>query len=92
VSRRIDETGNELDRRFQIGHLLRGMSTQSVAEKLNVTDRTIQRWIQTGLTWQQADEFACKILAENPASVWGLEWEVAADENIDLSPTLFGSW
>ncbi len=87
----IDPTVDaEEHRRFQIAHLMVNLTTTHVAERLKVSERTVQRWVLTGVNWDQADDFACRVLGVNPVSLWGTQWEAAADEAAgELQPTLF---
>lgn len=87
----IDPTpGAETMRRFQIAHLIHDRTATEMAEKLGVSERTVQRWIKTGIDdWCTADDFALKVLDSHPTVVWGFDWDDAADAGLDLSPTLF---
>lgn len=67
--------------RFPIEHLLGDRTPETIAADLQMTTRSVQRWITKGLNWQQADVFACKILQLHPYNVFGQQWyDVAANE------------
>ena len=67
--------------RFPIDHLLGDRRASQIAADLEMTTRSVQRWIAKGLNWEQADVFACKVLHLHPFDVFGNEWfEVAATE------------
>ena len=68
--------------KFQIAHIVnaRALETSSMAEKCEVSERTIQRWIENGIpTWWDADTFACKVLDEHPAALFGDEFMLEDD-------------
>jgi len=64
--------------RFTITHLIGDRSTAQVARDLAVTRRTVERWVADGVNWEQADEFAARVLGCHPATVFGPEWCAAA--------------
>lgn len=72
--------------RFTIDHLVPERDTNDIAEDLNVTRRTIERWMKTGVNWVQAERFAVRILHEHPASVFGEAWYDAAGYKLLAPP------
>lgn len=78
----------ESERRFQVAALLAGMETSLVAEHMNVTRRTVERWIEVGVGWELADEIACRVLNMNPCFLFGPDWEAAAHA-VDDQMSLF---
>lgn len=50
-----------------------GLSTATLADKLNVSQRTVQRWIAEGMTFDQADTVAVA-LGHHPVEIWPNEW------------------
>lgn len=86
----IDQSPNAETRRlFQIAHLVIGRKPVEMAEACGVSERTIQRWIKTGLTWEDADVFAPRVLDMHPMTAFGEEWCQAADESVPDQEPLF---
>lgn len=65
--------------RFPIAHLMGNRTPEQIAEDLGKSARTVQRWIESGINWEQADVFATKILRDHPLAVWGPAWHDAAE-------------
>ena len=63
------------ERRFDPGPALRERFAdwEAAAECFGTTERTIMRWIEKGLNWVMADEFACH-LGLHPRQLWP-EWD-----------------
>lgn len=67
------------DPRFPIADLIPlGRSIEDMAEDLDMTTRTIQRWLVNGVTADQADEFCAKILNVHPLVIFGTPWADAS--------------
>lgn len=79
----IDPTPGAASRaKFQIAHIVmaRSLETASMARMCDVSERTIQRWIENGIpTWWDADLFAIKVLDTNPIFAFGEDWLLADD-------------
>lgn len=58
-------------RRFPLEPLLKMYDNQSdsLAAALGVSQRTVQRWAETGISFLQADELACRV-GENAMNLW----------------------
>lgn len=65
---------------FPIGHLIGDRVPEEIAEDLGVSTRSVQRWIEHGVNWEQADVFATKALNLHPLTAFGPEWLDAAAE------------
>lgn len=64
--------------RFEIA--LGEMSSLTAAELMGVTERTIERWVENGITSPYtADEWAWKIKGVHPLTVWGPAWLAGVD-------------
>ena len=55
-----------------------GLSTREMASRLNVSQRTIQRWLVEGLTFDQADSAAVS-LGKHPIEIWS-DWAKDDDD------------
>jgi hypothetical protein len=60
--------------KFPIEHLIGDRVPEEIAADLEVSTRTVQRWIITGVNWEQADVFAAKALKMHPMTAFGPEW------------------
>lgn len=65
---------------FPIGHLIGDRIPEEIAEDLAVSTRTVQRWIEHGVNWEQADIFAAHVLNVHPLTAFGPDWLAAASE------------
>lgn len=65
--------------RFAIADLIGDRLPEDIAHDLAVSTRTVQRWIASGVDWERADAFACKVLGDHPLTVFGPEWHEAAE-------------
>jgi hypothetical protein len=69
--------------KFPIDHLidpvLAGRTLDEIAADLEVSTRTVQRWIASGVNWEQADTFAIKILNLHPLTAFGEAWRDASE-------------
>lgn len=63
---------------FPIDHLIGDRVPEEIAEDLGVSTRSVQRWIDSGVNWEQADVFAAKCLHVHPITAFGPEWLDAA--------------
>ena len=66
-------------RKFPISHLIGDRIPEEIAEDLEVSTRTVQRWIEHGVNWEQADVFAAKALNLHASTAFGPEWDELAD-------------
>lgn len=67
-----------MTQRFPIAHLIAERNPQHIAEDMKVSERTVQRWIERGIDWRHADDFAAIILAAPAVFVFGPDFEAAA--------------
>lgn len=81
-------SSSEQLRRFQIARLLIDRNLREVAEDLEVSVRTVERWVETGVGWRTADRIAATILNEHAVVLFGPEWAEAAAAGAP-EPTLF---
>ena len=56
-----------------------GIDSGTIAERMGVSRRTVQRWLDNGVDVMLADTIAVKVIGEHPIYVWGSDWANADD-------------
>lgn len=79
----------ERQRRFQIAHLLIERNLRHIALDLQVSVRTVERWVVDGVTWDTADLLCARVLNVDAMSTFGPDWAAEADAAIGAVDGLF---
>lgn len=72
--------------RLPVYGILSGIPTDDVADIMNVSRRTVERWMQKGVTGWTGDKIAVKVAGKDGYSVWGADFDRAFESVLDADP------